>query len=130
MTCVVGSGALLVDRECVSTSCLGVGMSTRTDGLLFGSHPYLAATRPPATSCQCAQRDRVYADPERRELERQTVRTLSVSLCSYVHHRTALRSRSMSTVALSSALEHQIKVSRFQVPMTTQQRFRARRESR
>src|SRR4030095_7703090 len=32
-TCAFGAGALLVDRECVSTSCLGVGMLTRTDGL-------------------------------------------------------------------------------------------------
>ena len=29
-TCAFGAGALLVDRECVSTSCLGVGISTRT----------------------------------------------------------------------------------------------------
>ncbi len=32
-TSVFGAGALLVDRACVLTSCLGVGMSTRTDGL-------------------------------------------------------------------------------------------------
>lgn len=39
--------ALLVDRECVSPRCLGVEMSTRTDGLPLGSHPCLATTRPP-----------------------------------------------------------------------------------
>jgi hypothetical protein len=40
--------ASLVDRECVSPRCLGVEMSTRTDGLPLGSHPYLATTRSPA----------------------------------------------------------------------------------
>jgi hypothetical protein len=54
-TCVFGAGALLVDRECVSTSCLGVGMSTRNRR----------------------------TTPRRPSLPR--------------HHRTALRSRSMST---------------------------------
>ena len=78
-TCVFGAGALLVDRECVSTSCLGVGMSTRTDGLPLGSHPYLATTRPPAASFSVPRRDGAYADLERREFERHTLRTLSVS---------------------------------------------------
>src|SRR4051812_5491056 len=71
-------------------------MSTRTNGLPLGSLPYLATTRPPAASLSVPRRHGIHANLERREFERQAL-VLCQSVRSYVHQRTALRSRSMGT---------------------------------
>jgi hypothetical protein len=54
------------------------GCRLEQTGLRLGSYPYLATTRPPAASFSVPRRDGVHADLERREFERQTLRTLSV----------------------------------------------------
>jgi hypothetical protein len=78
-TCAFGAGALLVDRECVSTSCLGVGMWTRTDRLPSAAILTSPPRVHPGPFFSVPRRDGVYADLELREFERQTLRTLSVS---------------------------------------------------